>query len=198
MRLFILLFFLCFGFANSEPDPVTYKVSGRASAFLFSQRRDRTITFTPKIADKKIQGVDVLITDHANGGKETTGALEMVEGVFVATRVEMVNARNILTFTPRILEMLEKSAIEIQGFVEVRGKVYEVEAMHRILKRHEDGRLEIETVVRSPKIRTNTLTVLGPDKLPISAVTSGTIEMALRVKIRMNLERVAPEPGSPE
>lgn len=175
---------------------VSFHSAGRITYATGSKERDRTITIVPVEQDGVVQTLETRIVDHVDDDFEFQGQL-MVDatGHVWARQKEMVNAANILTVSPAVIDRLRGGAAEVQtsGTAEVSGDVYDVACKHHLVGKPEDRPLRVRTVTTTPdgKIQLETVAAFDGDGLPLSAQTKGTIKAALTLTIDLRLTRLA-------
>lgn len=176
--------------------PVSYHSSGRLTYATGTKERDRTIALVPVESDGPVANLDCTITDHAEDDFEYHGVLNVDDQGNVTTRLkELINAANILVVTPSTIKELAdgKPEVTTQGHVEISGDVYPVRCTHQLIGKHSDVPLRVITHTRSDdgKIDLHTKVAFGPDGMPLSAMTQGTIKAIVTVTVDLALTRIA-------
>lgn len=168
-----------------EAGSVTFRSVGEIKALMFSIERDRSIILTPMLQGGKLMSVKTRIVDHADDDKVIDGMMKVSpEGQVYSDEPEIVNACNILNITPAILRTLKQSPepVVTQGATEVSGKVHPTRSQHtRLTEPNANGIVEIRSHTKDADgiIDLETMTVMGPDGLPIESKSHGTIKKGL-------------------
>lgn len=177
-------------------EPVVYQSTGRLTYATGAKERDRTITMVPVDKDGLVATLDTTIVDHVDDEFEYHGVLNVDEQGTVTTRqMEMVNAANILGVSPQVIRGLGEGKPEVHtdGHLEVSGDVLPVHYAHRLMGAATDVPLRVLTTTSTDdgKIRLETEAAFGPDGLPLSAHTRGTIQALVAVTVDLTLTRKA-------
>jgi hypothetical protein len=177
-------------------EPVVFQSTGRLTYATGSKDRDRTITMLPVDKDGLVATLDTTIVDHVDDDFEYHGVLNVDEQGTVTTRqMEMVNAANILGVSPQVIKQLGAGQPEVQteGHLEISGDVLPVHYTHKLIGAASDVPLRVVTTTKTPdgKIHLETEAAFGPDGLPLSAHTKGTIQALVSVTVDLTLTRKA-------
>jgi len=182
-------------------ETVVYQSTGRITFATGSKDRDRTITLVPVDHDGLVATLDTTIVDHVDDDFTYRGVLNVDEGGGVSTReMQMVNAANILVVSPQVIHQLAAGAPEVvtDGHIEVSEDVLPVRCTHRLEGNPHDLPLRVITQTRTAdgKVNLETRAAFGPDGLPLSAHTTGTIRALIEVSLDLTLTRKATLPST--
>jgi hypothetical protein len=177
-------------------QPISFHSAGQISYATGAKERDRTITLVPVEQNGVVQILETSIVDHVDDEFEYQGQL-MVDatGLVWARQKEMVNAANILTVSPSIIDRLRDGHPEVvtTGTAEVSGELYDVSCKHALIGTAADRPVRVRTRTTTPdgKIDLETVAAFDQDGLPLSAATKGTIKHIMTLTVDLRLTRIA-------